>query len=80
MKTNSSPRVQQISSAYDHEPPSHDEQLTSTGKGTPGGKLLRRYWHPIVLTSQVKDLPVQVRVLGEDLILFRTAQGRFGLV
>jgi hypothetical protein len=57
MKTNSSPRVQQIGSAYDHEPPSHDGQLTSTGKGTPGGELLRRYWHPIVLTSQSRTCP-----------------------
>jgi nitrite reductase/ring-hydroxylating ferredoxin subunit len=73
-------RAREAGSAYELMPPSYDAELVSTAKGTSGGELLRRYWHPITLASQVKDLPLLVRLLGEDLILFRTRLGRFGLV
>lgn len=67
-------------SAYDLPPPSFDTALASVGRGTPGGELLRRYWQPVALASEVGDLPLQIRALGEDLVLFRTAGGRFGLM
>lgn len=67
-------------SAYDLHPPSYDEELVLVGRGTPGGELLRRYWHPVAVAAEVGDLPVAVRALGEDLVLFRTPAGRFGLV
>jgi nitrite reductase/ring-hydroxylating ferredoxin subunit len=67
-------------SAYDLPPATYDSDLALVGKGTPGGELLRRYWHPIELSETVKDIPVPVRALGEDLILFRTPQGKLGLV
>jgi nitrite reductase/ring-hydroxylating ferredoxin subunit len=67
-------------SAYDLKPGTYHADLVLVGKGTPGGELLRRYWHPIELSETVKDLPVPVRALGEDLILFRTPEGRLGLV
>ncbi len=67
-------------SAYDLPPPSSDLELVSVAKGTPGGELLRRYWQPIALSSEIGDLPLPVRALGEDLILFRTPGGRVGLV
>lgn len=57
-----------------------DPDLTAVGPGTPGGEALRRYWQPVALSSEVADLPVPVRLLGEDLILFRTSRGRVGLV
>jgi len=44
------------------------------------GELLRRYWQPIATTRDVTDLPRPVRILGEDLILFRDGSGRYGLV
>ena len=48
-----------------------NEMLTRVGPGTPCGDLMRRYWHPIAATVQ-EDNPVrQVRILGEDLVLFR---------
>jgi nitrite reductase/ring-hydroxylating ferredoxin subunit len=53
---------------------------TLVGPGTKMGELLRRYWHPIGLSSHAADTPRQVRVLGEDLILFRDKTGRPGLV
>jgi phenylpropionate dioxygenase-like ring-hydroxylating dioxygenase large terminal subunit len=69
-----------VRTAYDLPPPSFDTNLVSVAKGTPGGELLRRYWQPVALASEVGDLPLQIRALGEDLILFRTPSGRFGLM
>ena len=57
-----------------------DADLTEVGPGTPMGELMRRYWHPIALQERATDLPEEVRILGEDLILFRTVDGRPGLV
>ena len=57
-----------------------DRELTQVGPGTPGGEYLRRFWHPIALTSMVTDLPLRVRRLGEDLILFRDGEGNYGLL
>ncbi|MDW5443417.1 aromatic ring-hydroxylating dioxygenase subunit alpha [Polaromonas sp. SM01] len=66
--------------AYGRPPPTHKKELTEVGPGTPMGELLRRYWHPVGLTADASDTPRQVRVLGEDLILFRDKTGRPGLV
>jgi phenylpropionate dioxygenase-like ring-hydroxylating dioxygenase large terminal subunit len=70
----------QSGSAYDLPEPSYDAELVEVGRGKPCGELLRRYWHPIATVDEVKDLPLPVRILGEDLILFRTAAGNYGLV
>jgi phenylpropionate dioxygenase-like ring-hydroxylating dioxygenase large terminal subunit len=66
--------------AYDLAPGRHIAELTEVGRGTPMGELLRRYWHPVGLSSDAGDTPRPVRALGEDLILFRDGQGRPGLV
>ncbi len=66
--------------AYGLRPGHHDPMLTEVGAGTPMGELMRRYWHPIALAEAATDLPRAVRVLGEDLVLFRTGDGRPGLV
>ena len=57
-----------------------DAELTQVGPGTPGGEYLRRFWHPIALTSMVSELPFRLRRLGEDLILFRDGAGQYGLL
>jgi 5,5'-dehydrodivanillate O-demethylase len=58
-----------------------NELLTQVGAGTPGGDLMRRYWHPVAATSQLDDDPVRsVRILGEDLVLFRDRSGNLGLI
>ena len=57
-----------------------NELLCRVGPGTPMGELLRRYWHPVGLAADAGAVPRAVRVLGEDLILFRDGQGRAGLV
>jgi hypothetical protein len=50
-----------------------NELLTRVGPGTPAGDLLRRYWHPIAIATDISDEnPVKfVRILGEDLVLFQ---------
>lgn len=66
--------------AYGRPPASHRAELTEVGAGTPMGELLRRYWHPIGMAADATGTPRKVRVLGEDLVLFRDLSGRPGLV
>ncbi len=66
--------------AYGRPNPTFFDELTRVGPGTPMGELLRRYWHPVGLSGDANDTPRQIRVLGEDLILFRDGAGRPGLV
>jgi nitrite reductase/ring-hydroxylating ferredoxin subunit len=73
-------RFASTGSAYDLVEPSYDAELTLVTRDTPLGELLRRYWHPIMKSDKVKDLPVKVRLLGEDLIIFRKPDGAVGLV
>lgn len=55
--------------------------MTDTAKGTPMGELLRRYWHPIAAVSEFDDKSTKtVRLLGEDLVLYRDLSGTYGLV
>jgi nitrite reductase/ring-hydroxylating ferredoxin subunit len=65
---------------YDRPEPSYFPELTRVGRGTPMGELLRRYWHPVGLIEDATSRPRQIRVLGEDLILFRDGKGRAGLL
>jgi nitrite reductase/ring-hydroxylating ferredoxin subunit len=68
-------------SGYHHRPATIEPNpLTQVGPGTAGGEYLRRYWHPIVLASEVKDLPKAIRILGEDLVIFRDRSGTIGLL
>jgi len=66
--------------AYGRPAPHSMHHLTDVGAGTPMGELMRRYWHPVGLSADAGATPRQIRVLGEDLILFRDGEGRPGLV
>src|SRR3954454_22766816 len=57
-------------------------RLTQVGPGTPGGELLRRYWQPIAIASELtpEQPKKRVTVLGEALVVFRDAQGNYGCV
>ena len=57
-------------------------RLTQVGPGTPAGALLRRYWYPIAITQDLsEERPTKyIRLLGEDLVLFRDKSGRVGLL
>ena len=57
-----------------------NDQLTRVGPGTPCGEMMRRYWHPIGFSSELKGRPIRRRLLGEDLVVFRDDQGRVGLL
>jgi phenylpropionate dioxygenase-like ring-hydroxylating dioxygenase large terminal subunit len=58
-------------------------RLTRVSRGTPMGEVMRRYWQPVLLSSELPEpdcAPVRARVLGEDLIAFRDTSGKVGLV
>jgi 5,5'-dehydrodivanillate O-demethylase len=58
-----------------------NERLTQTSAGTPMGDLLRMYWHPIAAAAQLGENPViPVRILGEDLTLYKSRSGKLGLI
>ncbi len=57
-----------------------NESLTRVGRNTPMGEFWRRYWIPIGISAELKDKPTFVRVLGEDLVLFRDGKGKAGLL
>jgi phthalate 4,5-dioxygenase len=55
--------------------------LTRVGPGTPMGTLLRRFWMPALVTSEIPERdgpPLRLRLLGEDLVAFRDSDGRVG--
>jgi phthalate 4,5-dioxygenase len=59
----------------------NNELLCKTGPGTPGGDLMRSYWQPAALSRELKsDEPLRVRLLGEDLVMFRDAHGKPQLI
>ena len=54
-----------------------NEELTQVGAGTPMGELMRRYWHPVAATAELGERPTKpVRLLGEDLVLYRDSPAR----
>lgn len=59
-----------------------NQLLTQVGPGTAAGELLRRYWQPVALSEELSSggAPLAVRILGEDLVLFRDDKGRPGLL
>ena len=68
-------------SAYSRrEVPPPNLELTQVGPGTSGGEYLRRFWQPVGFSHELTDLPHRIRILGEDLVLFRDRGGRVGLL
>ena len=57
-----------------------DVELTHVGPRTPCGEYMRRFWQPAAMSAQVGDLPIVVKLLGEELVLFRDLGGRIGLL
>jgi hypothetical protein len=52
---------------YHRDIPQEDAELTRVGPGTPCGEYLRRFWQPVTFADDLKDLPVAVKILGEEL-------------
>jgi phenylpropionate dioxygenase-like ring-hydroxylating dioxygenase large terminal subunit len=59
-----------------------NDLLTVTGPRTPGGELLRRYWQPAALSEEMPPggAPLALKLMGEELVLFRDDKGRPGLL
>jgi len=60
-----------------------NQLLTRVGPGTAMGTLMRRYWHPIAGSAELEASPFrtkEVRLMGEDLVLYRDRSGRLGLI
>src|SRR5665213_1487810 len=59
-----------------------NDLITRTGAKDPCGKLMRMYWQPAALVDEMQGArPVKpVKLLGENLVLFRNEQGRYGLI
>ncbi|HZQ61778.1 MAG TPA: aromatic ring-hydroxylating dioxygenase subunit alpha [Casimicrobiaceae bacterium] len=57
-----------------------EDYTARIGPGTPCGEYMRRFWHPILLASQLDARPKAIRVLGEDLVIYRNLSGDVGLL
>ncbi len=66
--------------AYGRGPQHHDAEITEVGPGTPCGEFMRRYWHPVGVSAEINETPKQLRILGEDLVIFRDKSGRAGVL
>jgi phenylpropionate dioxygenase-like ring-hydroxylating dioxygenase large terminal subunit len=73
-------RNRPYSGYYKRDVPAPDAEITHAGPGTPLGELMRGFWQPVCLSSQLTDRPLAVRVLNEDLVAFRDRRGRVGLL
>ena len=69
-------------SGYGNNPyvPEENVRLTHVGAGTPMGELLRRYWHPICMSSDLTDLPKFIKILDEELVAYRDKSGKVGIL
>src|SRR5689334_1282842 len=59
-----------------------NELLTRVGPGTAMGELLRQYWMPLFLSSELPERdgrPLRTRLLGENLVAIRDSKGAIGL-
>ena len=79
MTTTRAPFLTQKFGAYHHrDVPEADHEMAQVGPGTPCGEYFRRFWQPVVMTHELKDLPIRMRILGEDLVVFKDKSGQIG--
>lgn len=63
--------------------PSENELMCRVENGAPMGEIFRRHWMPACLSEEVEEPdgdPVKIRLLGEDLVVFRDSEGRLGIL
>ena len=63
-----------------NSPIREDEELTHVGPETPCGEYMRRFWQPVAMSSQLDNHPTPIRILGEELVVFRDRSGDIGLL
>ena len=61
---------------YHRERPTADEELTRVGPGTPCGEYLRRFWQPVAFARELGAVPLAIRIMGEELVIFRDLRQR----
>ena len=66
--------------AYGRPRAESNHLLTQVGPGTPCGEYMRRFWQPVLASDNVTTRPREIRLLGEDLLVFRDGSGRPGLL
>ncbi|MGB8418902.1 Rieske 2Fe-2S domain-containing protein [Paraburkholderia sp.] len=57
-----------------------DAEITRTDRGTSLGEYMRKFWQPVCLASDLRDVPLAIRILGEDLVAFRDLSGNVGVL
>ncbi|WP_254295271.1 Rieske 2Fe-2S domain-containing protein [Sphingomonas tagetis] len=60
-----------------------NKKLCEVGSGTPMGAVMRRYWMPFALSSDLPEpdcRPIRIRLFGENLVAFRNSDGQVGLL
>jgi nitrite reductase/ring-hydroxylating ferredoxin subunit len=66
---------------YSHrQAPEEDADLTHVSPDTPGGEYLRRFWQPVCFSDDLNDLPLRLKIMGEDLVAFRDKSGAAGVL
>ena len=80
MSSKRTSKLQPYSGYFLRDVPDSDPELTRTGPGTPMGEFMRRFWQPVCLSSELTDLPLAIRILGEDLVAFRDKSRRIGIL
>ena len=65
---------------YHRDVPREDADLTHVGPDTPCGEYLRRFWQPVCYSDDIADLPIKLKILGEELVVFRDQRGAVGLL
>jgi len=65
---------------FHREVPAEDAELTHVGPATPCGEYMRRFWQPVCFSDELRDIPQRVKILGEELVVFRDAGGAVGLL
>ena len=65
-------------SKYQSEIPAEDISLTHVERGSPMGEMLRRHWQPVCTSDEIGELPKRVRIMCEDLVVFRDGSGNVG--
>jgi phenylpropionate dioxygenase-like ring-hydroxylating dioxygenase large terminal subunit len=74
------PRNAPYSGYHKRDVPPPDAELTHAGPGTALGEYMRGFWQPVCLSSQLGAVPHPVRILNEDLVVFRDGRGRVGVL
>ena len=70
----------QDGSAYGWQSGHPDDDLVRVGPGTLCGEYMRRYWQPFAQSKDLTTTPKNLRILGEELVMFRDGQGRAGVL